>query len=81
MDIQPFHNDPKYSDFIIHSTSYKQVDGHDIAADVLIPKSLVASLSADESKKKKCPIILRFHGGGLVSNCFTCTPFPPQSPH
>lgn len=56
--------DPKYLNFNIHQTSYRQIDGHDIAADVFVPKSLIASLSTERRVRR--PLILRFHGGALV---------------
>ena len=51
----------KFSPFHIHSTSYKVVNGHPISVDILVPKNL-------ESGTKKCPLMVRFHGGFLVSN-------------
>ena len=51
----------KFSPFHIRSTSYKAVNGHKIGVDVLVPKSLKAG-------NQKHPLMVRFHGGGLVSN-------------
>lgn len=48
----------KFNNFNIIQTIYKTVDGHDIRADILTPKSL------DTTRKN--PVIARFHGGGLV---------------
>lgn len=48
----------KFANFNILQANYKVVDGHEIRADFIIPKSLPAG---------KAPIIARFHGGGLVS--------------
>ncbi|KAI7973147.1 hypothetical protein EIK77_004424 [Talaromyces pinophilus] len=48
----------KFANFNILQANYKVVDGHEIRADFIIPKSLSAG---------KAPVIARFHGGGLVS--------------
>ena len=48
----------KFANFNILQANYKVVDGHEIRADFIIPKSLPAG---------KAPVIARFHGGGLVS--------------
>ncbi|KAE8405507.1 alpha/beta-hydrolase [Aspergillus pseudonomiae] len=47
----------KFADFNVIQATYKQVHGHDIRADVLVPKSL--------SARGPRPVIARFHGGGL----------------
>ncbi|CRG85972.1 hypothetical protein PISL3812_02975 [Talaromyces islandicus] len=47
----------KFTNFDILQSTYKIVDGHEIRADILIPRSLPAG---------KAPVIARFHGGGLV---------------
>ncbi|KAH8703219.1 Alpha/Beta hydrolase protein [Talaromyces proteolyticus] len=47
----------EFTNFNILQATYKIVDGHEIRADLLIPKSL---------SKDKAPVIARFHGGGLV---------------
>ena len=49
----------KFDPFDIHSTSYKTVNNHPIGVDVLIPKRIKAGLH---------PLIVRFHGGFLVSD-------------
>ena len=54
-------NPEKFSPFHIHSTSYKIVNEHKIGVDVLVPKNLKAG-------NQKHPLMVRFHGGGLVSN-------------
>lgn len=54
-------NGDKFSSFQIHSTSYKVVNEHPIGVDVLVPKNL-------NPETEKCPLIVRFHGGYLVSN-------------
>lgn len=48
----------KFDPFHIHTTSYKTVNGHPIGVDVLIPKEL---------KSGKRPLLVRFHGGYLVT--------------
>ena len=54
-------NQEKLSPFEIHSTSYKVVNEHPIGVDVLMSKDL-------KPENKKCPLIVRFHGGFLVCN-------------
>ncbi|OKL61364.1 hypothetical protein UA08_03814 [Talaromyces atroroseus] len=49
---------PKFTKFNILQAPYKVVDGHEIRADLIIPKSLPAG--------RKAPVIARFHGGGMV---------------
>jgi len=48
----------KFEGFNIVSTDYKKVAGQGIAVDLLIPSKLTAGLH---------PVIVRFHGGGYVS--------------
>lgn len=38
--------------------SYKQLDGHDFQASILVPKDV---------RQGTCPLIVRWHGGGLVN--------------
>ncbi|KAJ7583877.1 Alpha/Beta hydrolase protein [Mycena floridula] len=47
----------KFAPFNIFTATYKTVHDHEIQADVLIPKSISPA---------KCPVVVRFHGGGLV---------------
>ena len=54
-------NPAKFSPFHIHSTSYKTVNEHKIGVDVLVPKDL-------KPGSRKCPLMVRFHGGFLVGN-------------
>lgn len=54
-------NPEKFSPFHIYSTSYKIVNEHKIGVDVLVPKDLKVG-------NQKHPLMVRFHGGGLVSN-------------
>lgn len=50
-------SDPKIDDFDILQTSYKTVTDHGIRCDILVPKT------RHEGKR---PVIVNFHGGGLV---------------
>lgn len=60
----------RFDAFTIHTTTYKTVSNHPITTDVLIPKTLTsthpASPSPSPSPSPPRPILLRFHGGGLV---------------
>ncbi|KAJ5963181.1 hypothetical protein N7481_013486 [Penicillium waksmanii] len=49
--------DPKIANFDLIQAPYKKVGTHEIRTDILIPKSAPASPR---------PIIIRYHGGGLV---------------
>ena len=65
-------NPEKFSPFDIHSTSYKTVNEHNIGVDVLVPKDLKLG-------NEKHPLMVRFHGGFLVSNLsssLTLSSFP-----
>ena len=53
-------NPEKFAPFHIHSTSYKAVNEHNIGVDVLVPKDLKLG-------NEKHPLMVRFHGGFLVS--------------
>ncbi|KAH8430694.1 alpha/beta hydrolase [Aspergillus melleus] len=48
--------------FQILTTTYKTVHGHDITTDILIPRSL--STNTPQTPR---PILLRYHGGGLIA--------------
>ncbi|KAF2093203.1 alpha/beta-hydrolase [Rhizodiscina lignyota] len=48
---------PRYDPFTIKSVVYKTVGSHPIQASILIPHGL---------KLTKCPLMVRFHGGGFV---------------
>jgi len=66
-------DDPKYKDFEIVSANYKEVKGHAIRADVLIPKSLSNKTAASPR-----PILVRFHGGFfIVFGCLSPMLFNP----
>lgn len=51
-------SDPKIDNFDILQTPYKKIGDHEIRCDILVPKS------AYDGKR---PVIINFHGGGLVS--------------
>ncbi|KAH6952258.1 Alpha/Beta hydrolase protein [Fusarium avenaceum] len=53
----------RFADFTILTTTYKTVAGHPIQTDVLVPKHLTSSMAST----KPCPVLLRYHGGGLMS--------------
>ncbi|KLO14286.1 alpha/beta-hydrolase [Schizopora paradoxa] len=59
-------DDTKLSPFSISTHTYKVTDGHEILADVLIPKKLLELGSDSEEWKKGRPVMVRFHGGWLV---------------
>lgn len=48
----------RFEAFNHHKTAYKTINGHSIDVNVLIPKSLI--------RKSKLPILVKWHGGGLV---------------
>ena len=47
----------RYAGFDIHNVPYKTVDDHPIEVSILIPKNI---------QPGKRPLLVRFHGGGLV---------------
>ncbi|KAL1968163.1 hypothetical protein VTN77DRAFT_1998 [Rasamsonia byssochlamydoides] len=49
--------DAKFKNFSIIQTNYKTVGRHGIRADIVVPNSIPAG---------KRPVIVRFHGGGLI---------------
>lgn len=51
-------SDPKLDGFDIIQTNYKSIGDHGIRADILIPQTEYAGAR---------PLIVRIHGGGLVS--------------
>lgn len=53
----------RFEDFKIINKVYKTVNGHAIDLDILYPKKLSASRPSDSAS----PVLLRFHGGGLVT--------------
>lgn len=48
----------KFTNFNILQAVYKVVDGHEIRANLIFPRSISTG---------KAPVIVHFHGGGLVS--------------
>lgn len=48
----------KFTNFNILPTVYKVVDGHEIRANLIFPRSIPTG---------KAPVVVHFHGGGLVS--------------
>jgi acetyl esterase/lipase len=65
---------PKYAPFTVLSTSYKSVNDHPIQVYTLIPKLLLANITpasssaaAGGSKPTPSPMIVKFHGGFLVT--------------
>ena len=64
----------KLNPFSISTHTYKVVDGHEILTDVLIPKKLLELGPDSDDWKGKRPVMVRFHGGWLVSTLFVgCT--------
>lgn len=51
----------RFDDFNIFTTSYKQIGSHNISLNVLYEKELASSNNSSQ------PVIIRFHGGGLVA--------------
>lgn len=47
----------RFDSFDVHRTSYKKIGDHNIEVGILIPKDI---------KPGKHPVIVKFHGGGLV---------------
>jgi acetyl esterase/lipase len=65
---------PKYAPFTVLSTSYKSVNDHPIQVYALVPKLLLANITpasssaaAGGSKPTPSPVIVKFHGGFLVT--------------
>jgi acetyl esterase/lipase len=61
--------DPKIANFDLIQTPYKKVGPHEIRTDILIPKAAPTGPR---------PIILRYHGGGLVMGDSLFMPFFPH---
>jgi acetyl esterase/lipase len=64
------HFDP----FFIISVPYKTVRGHTITVDVLYPKSLNEP-SNQQLRSIPRPVLLRYHGGGLIAGYSLFPPF------
>ena len=65
--------DPKLAPFSLHATSYKTVQGVEFPAHILIPKSIAASTTPE-----KYPVLVRFHGGYLVTGSALYTEWLPD---
>jgi len=67
-------NSSRFEKFTILTTTYKTVHNHAISVDVLYPKSL-----DEPSSQQLCsiprPILLRYHGGGLIAGYSLFAPF------
>ena len=48
----------RFDSFNVYRTFYKKIGSHEIEANVLVPKELKAG---------KHPVMIKWHGGGLVS--------------
>lgn len=51
----------RYEGFNLLKTPYKEIDDHEINVDILYPKLLTKSPASGS------PILIRFHGGGLIA--------------
>lgn len=51
----------RFDNFNVFTTSYKRISNHDISVDVVYKKGLTSHGSDTQ------PIIIRFHGGGLIT--------------
>ncbi|KIW65576.1 hypothetical protein PV04_07822 [Phialophora macrospora] len=60
---------PKYTPFAVLSTSYKSINDHPVEVYALVPKLLLANITpaAGPSKPTPRPVIVKFHGGFLVT--------------
>lgn len=47
----------RFDDFDIHTTTYKRIGNHEIAVGILVPRKI---------KPGKHPLLVKFHGGGLI---------------
>lgn len=61
----------RFEDFNIINKIYKTVNGHAIDLDILYPKTL----SQVRTSESASPVLLRFHGGGLVAGSSLYPPF------
>ncbi|MCJ1403211.1 hypothetical protein MMC11_006434 [Xylographa trunciseda] len=59
----------KFDPFTIHTTSYKIVNGYPIDVDILVPKDIKAG---------KRPLLVRFHGGYMVTGASLFPNFFPN---
>jgi cephalosporin-C deacetylase-like acetyl esterase len=49
----------RFDSFNIYTTSYKKIGDHEIEVNVLVPKGI---------SPRKHPVMIKWHGGGLVSS-------------
>lgn len=61
----------RFKDFHIINKIYKTVNGHAIDIDILYPKALSQAGKSEPAS----PVLLRFHGGGLVAGSSLYPPF------
>jgi cephalosporin-C deacetylase-like acetyl esterase len=52
----------RFDHFNVYTTSYKKIGDHGIEVNVLVPKGISPG---------KHPVVVRWHGGGLVSSTVT----------
>lgn len=57
----------RFDSFDIYRTSYKQIGDHNIEVGILVPKDL---------QPVKHPLLIKFHGGGLVRGASSNNPLP-----
>jgi acetyl esterase/lipase len=57
--------------FNVHNAVYKTIDSHNLDLDVIIPKDFTQPANG-------APIILRYHGGGLITGSSLTPLFFPQ---
>lgn len=58
-----FNDKTRFEDFHIINKVYKTVNGHALDLDIVYPKALSVPRTSDSAS----PVLLRFHGGGLVT--------------
>lgn len=71
------------SQFVHLPTTYRVIDSHPIAVHILIPKSLPAVSTSSTSsispprqqQQHRLPLLVRFHGGGLVTGAALHVPW------
>ncbi|OJZ90865.1 hypothetical protein ASPFODRAFT_203349 [Aspergillus luchuensis CBS 106.47] len=65
----------RFDAFPIISVGYKTVGDHTITVDVLYPKTLNDSTQQHKSPSGPRPVLLRYHGGGLIAGYSLFPPF------
>lgn len=61
----------RFEGFHIINKIYKTINGHTIDLDILYPKTL----SVSDTSELASPVLLRFHGSGLVAGSSLYPPF------